>query len=350
MNKMIDTKICDWLMDNADASIRYRVTRELLKDEQAAKKIELELLENTNVLKWLKNLQSEVICHGCFDNSLENAAPKLVQLGLHSGLSQIAGSLDYHINQLQSGQGWDVVISNFLALFGTENKIIDDFMLSRLDKLYDFAQKKIYDIYISAEEKAKLTGVPKRWKDKNFIKPELFKINGYCYPLIYDIIGVHRLYDINSSETNEKINIVINYISTDEFHNKIDDGYGILISGHYVSGNPQYHGMGWDPKYPGWFNVADYMENGNAPKLLFFAQNISKYPPARKTSWFNNLLTYLEKYKTENGTYLFPAKWLKESQGYAVQGHHISFGENRRKKNWSEIESTFYMQLLPQNT
>jgi len=27
-------------------------------------------------------------------------------------------------------------------------------------------------------------------------------------------------------------------------------------------------------------------------------------------------------------------------------GRHLSFGENRRKKNWREIESTFYMQLL----
>ena len=43
---MINTKICDWLMDNADAPIRYRVARELLKDEKTAKKIEPELFEN----------------------------------------------------------------------------------------------------------------------------------------------------------------------------------------------------------------------------------------------------------------------------------------------------------------
>jgi hypothetical protein len=27
-------------------------------------------------------------------------------------------------------------------------------------------------------------------------------------------------------------------------------------------------------------------------------------------------------------------------------GSHLSYGENRRKKNWAEIEATFYMQLL----
>lgn len=104
--------------------------------------------------------------------------------------------------------------------------------------------------------------------------------------------------------------------------------------------------MGWDPKYPGWFDLPSYMETGNVPKLLFFAQYISKYPIAKKTKWFSDLLNYIEKYRTENGTYLFPVTWLKESTGYAVLGHHMSFGENRKKKNWREIESTFYVQLL----
>ena len=154
-----------------------------------------------------------------------------------------------------------------------------------------------------------------------------------------------RLYDLKDPAVNQKINDIIDYISTDEFHAKIEDGYGILISGV-----KKYHGQGWDPKYPGWFDVAGYMENDNVPKLLFYAQNIAKYPSARKTKWFNDLTNYLEKYKTDNGTYLFPKEWLKESQGYAVQGHYISFGENRRKKNWHEIESTFYVQLLCKNT
>jgi hypothetical protein len=116
-----------------------------------------------------------------------------------------------------------------------------------------------------------------------------------------------------------------------------------------VEDDGRYHGMGWDPKYPGWFNLTDYIENGSVSKLLFYAIYISNYPNAVKTKWFGNLLNYLDKYKTENDTFLFPAEWFKESTGYAVQGHHMSFGENRRKKNWCEIESTFYIQLLKQH-
>ena len=350
---MIDNKICDWLMDNADVPIRYRVARELLKDEKYAAKIESELFEHKEVQKWMKLLKPELpvkyslgyMEHGSFDFCFENALLKLVQLGLHGNFEQITNAVGYYTSHNKFD---GIAMANLFLMANINNEAASKHILGRLDKMYNFTKQGIYDIYISEEEKKKLTGIPKNWKNKNFIRPELFK-DGYSYPLIYDILGLHRLYNIKNLEIDEKINGVIDYISTDKFHAKIQDGYGILISGRYASGNPQYHGMGWDPKYPGWFEIQDYMENINAPKLLFFAQNILKYPPAKKTKWFSDLINYLDKYKLDSGNHIFPKDWLKESQGYAVQGHHISFGENRRKKIWLEIESTFYMQLLQQN-
>ena len=116
--------------------------------------------------------------------------------------------------------------------------------------------------------------------------------------------------------------------------------------------------MGWSPHYPGWFDVTDYIANSvvsvghtgkpYVPRLLFFAEVVSHYPVAVKTKWFGKLLNHLENYKTEARTYIFPKEWLPEKTGYAVCGFHMSYGENRRKKNWCEIESTFYMQLLQQ--
>ncbi|MDD4772892.1 MAG: hypothetical protein PHZ09_04725 [Eubacteriales bacterium] len=223
-----------------------------------------------------------------------------------------------------------------------EDKSTLQYMLGSLDEMYNFARKKIYDIYLTEEERRALKNIPKNWKNTDyFIKPDLVREYGFSYPLVYDIVGMHKLYDLNNPETDKKIDEVIGYISTDEFHGKIADGYGIL-----AEEDGKYHGMGWDPKYPGWFDISHCIESGNVPKLLFFALHISKYPVARKTKWFAELLVCLDRYKTEAGTYLFPKEWLKESRGYAVQGHHMSFGESRRKKNWCEIESTFYMQLL----
>ncbi|MDD4774707.1 MAG: hypothetical protein PHZ09_14080, partial [Eubacteriales bacterium] len=113
---MFDIKICEWLMDNADAPIRYRVARELLRDENAAKKTEGELLENRAVQLWLHNLKPETppqhwsMEHGSFDFCLENALPKIVLLGLHGGLPQVKDALRYYIGKINNIDSLDFYI------------------------------------------------------------------------------------------------------------------------------------------------------------------------------------------------------------------------------------------------
>lgn len=362
---MTDASVYNWLMDNADTPIRYRVARELLSDERTAKNIKAEFLENSLVQKWLRNLEPAVSrrrndfpVHGSFDNRLENAVLKSVQLGLHAGLPQVRAAVEYYVNKIKQAPGRScrnkyegvygfyesfihIITCNLLSLLGFDDSAILDNMLMSLDELYEFTSTGQYDIYLNAEEKAQLKGIPTIWKEKDFVNTSRFNRLGVFWPMIYDIVGLFRIYRLKKPDVDKKIENIILYISTDTFHSTVADGYGII-----KSGEKKYHAVGWDPKYPGWFDVKDYMENKNAPKLLLYALYISKYPPARKTGWFGDLLSYLESYKTENGTYIFPSNRLKEHQGYAVQGNHLSFGENRKKKNWCEIESTFYMQLL----
>jgi hypothetical protein len=341
------------------------VAREFLRDDETAREIEIELLEHPLVKLWLKNLKPDdppqhwSMEHGSFDFNLENALLKAVQLGLHAGLPPLVDAVRYYINKIvfpaaglsRSNSGfqlgsensgfYSILITNLLILAGLDDKVIQNRMLDSLNAMYGFVRKGYYDIYISDGERDNLKAVPAIWKNKKFIRRSLVDDYGFCYPLIYDIVGLHKLYGLSNPEINEKINAVIEYISSDGFHHTISDGYGILISG-----DRKYHAMGWDPKYPGWFNAGEYLEKENAPKLLFFAEYISNYPYARKTKWFGDLLEYMKKYRTEGDRYVFPADWLKERRGYAVTGSHISFGENRKKKNWREIESTFYMLLL----
>jgi hypothetical protein len=86
------SKSIDFLLENADTPIRYRVLREFLNDEKAAKELEPELLRNDVVSYWLKNLKPEsppqhrFTDHGSFDFCFENAMLKCVGLGLHGGL------------------------------------------------------------------------------------------------------------------------------------------------------------------------------------------------------------------------------------------------------------------------
>ena len=374
-NIMIDIKICEWLMDSADAPIRYRVARELLKDERLANQIEPELFGNSTVKAWLKKLklenylQNPNICemaHGAPDYHLENSMNKIVQLGLYAEMPPVIDAVQCYIDVIKNTplrkpyrkdaighyHGQDFLIpANMLMLGCFKNDALFEYMLGSLDELYDFTSKGDCNIYISSDERAKLKGVPPNWADiKHFTKPELFDKYGLCWLLIYDVIGLTKLYGVHSAETDKKIDAVIRFISNDNFHNTIPDGYGIIIT----TGKTKYKGCGWDPKYPGWFDVSDYIESadnhsGDISKLLFFAMHIVKYPAALKTKWFADLLCCLEKYRTDSGTYQFPKEWLLEKTGYAVLGNHMSFGEKRHKRNWCEIESTFYMQLLKQN-
>lgn len=293
--------------------------------------------------------------HGSIDFCLENAMSKCVYLGLHGGLTQLTDAASYYINAVKNYRDRPfrnkyssfiaILSANLLNMAGIKDESVLECMLGLLDEIYNFTKQGNYDIYIAKEERAELKGVPKNWEDReDFIKYDLVDEHGFCYPLIYDIMGMHTLYGLNDPKVNEKIDTVLSYISNDNFHHKISEGYGILTASKRI-----YHGMGWSPHYPGWFDVTDYMDKDNAPKLLFFAEHIARYPIALKTKWFNDLIQYLRKYKTENGTYIFPNEWLPEKTGYAVCGSHMSFGENRKKKNWREMESTFYLQLLNQN-
>jgi len=364
----INEKTCDWLMDNADAPIRYRVLRELLKDENAARKMEGELLDHPAVMLWLNNLKPQSppqhwsMEHGSFDFCLENAILKIKQLGLHGGFQQVADAVSFYIDKIESEAGAlkgvvransgfhlgtpnlgfnGILIANLLTAADVSISAIEGRMLNGLNEMYDFVKKGSYDIYVDEEGMKKLKSIPSIWKDRKFIKRQLTDEFGFCYPLIYDLVGMHKLYRLNDPQVNAKVDAVIDYVTTDELHDVVPDGYGI-----FISGDTRYHSMGWDPKYPGWHGIREYVEGGGAPKLLFFAQNIVNYPASSKTRWFGELTDYLDSFKDDNGLYKFPAGWLKEQRGYAVEGGHMSFGENRKKKNWREIESTFYMQSL----
>ncbi|HRX08462.1 MAG TPA: hypothetical protein P5559_04790, partial [Candidatus Limiplasma sp.] len=251
--------------------------------------------------------------------------------------------MEAYASLAQKRRNFSAILSaNLMSLAGVENAAIWHVMLESLDEMFRFTQTRDYDLYLGEADRAKLTGIPTCWKHKkHFIRPELYGAYGFAYPLIYDIAGLHTLYGLHDPAIDRKIDTVIRYISTDTFHSTVADGYGILVEGDGV-----YHSMGWDPKYPGWFDVASYLRQGPMPRLLFYAQFACRYPHARNTPWFRELLACLDTYQTGEGRYAFPAAWFTEKQGYAVMGSHLSFGENRRKKNWREIESTFYMQLL----
>ncbi len=353
----------NWLMENADSVIRYRIANEFIKDGNNCdlKDLQQKMLENTEVQLWLENLRLKIpsqdrrhdMVHGSFDFSFENAMLKALQLGLHAGIPQLDDALQFYFRYLQNEAAntdkkrtlfYSNIIASMLLKAGYRTELVVSYMKGSLDELYSFTRLKNYDIYV--ENRSEFKGLPTIWKNKPIIKPEIFVRFGFGYPMIYDMIGLSAMYQLGDTDINEKIENVVDYIVNDEFHDKIADGYGIIPEPEdRAPGRAKYHGMGWDPKLPGYYNMDEYVKT-NPARLLFFADIMCDYPGVVKSRWYNDAITIFEQFKTSNGTYCFPKEFLREKGGYAVQGFHLGLGENRRKKLWCEIESTFRMVRL----
>jgi hypothetical protein len=207
----------------------------------------------------------------------------------------------------------------------------------RLDTLSGFASLCNYDLY---DDPGKFKGIPTAFKSRQVIRPELYGGGNYRYPLIYDMYGLAAMVGKDGPVVDEKIDEVIRYIMTPEYHQTVAEGYGIV-----VSPDGRYYSMGWDVKLPGFLGITSETDK-QAPLLLHRLDLMAHFPGAVKHEWFSNALRHLEKFQTEKGTYLFPRHYLREGTGYFVSGMHMSLGENRRTRNALELESTFRMMLM----
>jgi hypothetical protein len=341
-----------WLMDYGGAVIRYRTAMELLESGGGydMNRLTVELLEDPFVQAWLLSLNPKNVSprtyHGSFDTCFENATGMLLQLGLRAGMA----ALDERTRPIRD---WFAIMMEaepsrrdvfamalfaaFIAYAGYEDNGIIAFLRMRLDTLYSFASLGSYELY---DDPDKFKGIPTAFKSKPVIKPELYGGGNYKYPLIYDMYGLAAIVKKGGPLESGKIDTVIRYIMTPEYHQTVADGYGIVVS---PSG--KYYSMGWDVKLPG-FSGFTGEEDQKGPLLLHRLDLMANFPSAVNHEWFTNALCHLERFQTERGTYLFPKQYLREGTGYFVSGIHMSLGENRRAKIALELESTFRMMLI----
>jgi hypothetical protein len=74
---------------------------------------------------------------------------------------------------------------------------------------------------------------------------------------------------------------------------------------------------------------------------------LAHFPAAWNFSWFQKGMELMETFRTEEGTYCFPAAYLVEMKaGYYVGGEYMGLEEARRNAGVLEVESTFRMLLL----
>jgi len=330
--------LTEWLIENASPVIRYRTLVELMETtdkklvEDTLKEV-LALPQTQKRLNLLANLDYNRV-HGANSTYLENVLPMLGDFGLHCGMEAF-DQVNKKVSELIpiiSDKDYDKLIAYpFLLRAGFSWEGLDDYATQRINTIYDFTRHGDYDIY---DDVADYPRVPKAFHTRRMIKPAIASGEGIRLPLIYDMVMLAAVYARVSDEMRVKIDNIVDYVISNEY-DWVKTGYGIFC------GAPnKYYAMGWDCLKP--FNSNRYYANHNFQRLLLYAQ----FPTVVKTKWFTHAVDYMAQFRTPTNTYIFPKSFLGESDSNWVLGAHNALAENRRKKNWIEIESTFYMGKL----
>lgn len=324
----------EWLLKHASPIIQYKIQTELQKnaDPAAISYCLNVLLLNPQIIKRLSLLYSLDFArvHGSNVSYLENVLPMLNDFGIRFNNDVVKNMINLqHINDAISKYSYSekLIAYPFLLKSGFIIDGLIEFIIGRVNTIYNYTRHMNYDIY---DYTSNYKGVPKNFRDRPMIKPELVNDGMYRYPLIYDVVAFAKIYYHTDHETQDKIDNIMTYILSPDYE-KVVFGYGII----YIHPN-RYYSMGWDCKKP---FIDNYI---NLHRLLLY----SYFPTVVKSKWFHNTMEFLEQYKTAQGTYIFPKEYLIEKDSNWVLGSHMSLAESRRTMQYIEVESTFYMLCL----
>ena len=334
--------LTQWLIENASPVIRYRTLVELMEttDKTLVQDTLTEMLalpQTQKRLDLLANLDYNRT-HGASSTYLENVLPMLGDFGLHYGMEAFdkESKKTSDLIPIISVEGYDKCVAYpFLLRAGFTWDGLMDFATQRINTIYDFTRHGDYDIYEGWE--ADYPGVPESLRNRPIIKSTIASSEGIRLPLIYDMVMLASVYACVSDEMRVKIDNIVDYVISNDY-DWLKTGYCI-----YCPTPNKYKAMGWDCLKP--FNSNRYYANHNFQRLLLYAQ----FPTAIKTKWFTHAVDYMAQFRTSRNTYIFPKSFLGESNSNWVLGAHTALAEDRRKKNWIEIESTFYMAKLLSN-
>ena len=359
-----------WLMQNGGPVIQYRTATELAGDlDVDVAPLEQKLLESKDVNFWLDKLISYEVrieqtkkrvinssfMHGSRDFNIEVVLPKLAQLGLHAGMNVLDERTDSWLQVLEQAleASYDdiyaddkrflsqvylhydnqIVVGASLALAGYYDSVVQTHLNRRLNSIYETVKAGTYDIY---EEPSKYDIHPGEWGD-HILKWQLYHDGDIKLPFVHDVFGFAIMYRrTNDMVITDKIDTVIRWILRPE-HQRLCYNFGYIRAPHGLGKS-----VGWKVDLPGYegfdlrFDPID---------LLIRCWMMAHFKPARNHQWFTNCIKHLESFVTNKGTYIFPSRYITErgNRGYWVFGARMGLGENRRRRVWRELESTFWM-------
>ncbi len=348
-----------WLLENADIPIRYILDKEKRDIE--------ELFLNDEVSSWISRIaeRSEANnigdIHGSHDYRMENILGKCWILGLSKQSDRFAEHitfiLKYIERQIQSApvnesgfgrlyhyRDCQKVLCSFLPLLGfCDEHAVKYITNQRINILYEFTRQMRYDIYIDGSI---LKSVKKDWQPY-IINPDLYADGNISLPDMHDLLLFAGMYPYLPEEDRNKVETIVQWF--------FGNGYSSIIRryGYFYAPGGSYSTKAIIFK----LHLLDFQngrddkfEKGALVSLLFNVFVLSHFKSARESLWFTLALDYLEQYKCSSGHYRFPSYMITEKRdSYVIMGGHMNVGENRKKKLYNEIISTYWMKRIYQN-
>ena len=204
-------------------------------------------------------------------------------------------------------------------------------LTERLDHTYELARSGNHDIYIDHDT---FGDCPAAFRKRPLVDPKFYD----GLPGIWDIYAfAHYPERLLDAEARDRIETVVAYVLHPDYQ-ALDEGYGYMRAGPR-----RYYSIGWSVHLPGY----ESLEFARAFYAHTFVQRLelmAHFATARRSEWFRRSLSHLEEFRTDRGTYRFPARYLREQRsGYWVQGAYMRLEADRRSRQSLEIESTFRM-------
>lgn len=335
------------LTSDACASIRYQSLR-LWGGAPAALKSARSALANSEDAGVLLGRASRAeggvrfqAVHGATNLHWENILPMLLDRGLDSGFAsfdRVARSLFACFDQSEFPMSHcfhefvRIVLTPFLLMAGYREHELMDYCLARLELVSGFCARMDFDLYA---EQGMYRGIPKPFRGRPVIRPELYQNGMFQLPMIYDLYAYGVIYGEVAPEIRRRIEQVLAYVLSGPYQ-RLVSGYGLLREG---SGH--YYAMGWDAILPASLPMNTCEDGALSARVLHRMELLAGFPIAVRSEWFQRHLALLMTYQTDEGLFVLPKAALREKEGYWVLGSHMGLGENRRKKQALPLEGTF---------
>jgi len=322
-----DQTLIDWLLTAGNPILRYRTARDLAPGYPAAglEQLRCEAAAAPETQRWLGNLARSTNVHGSRDVDGENALAKLLEYGFDRSLPVFDAGVQALLENC-TVQPWDrYILPPFLIHAGyVDHPLVQDWLDQRIDALYQNALKGGYDFYLDPVEAAR---APSAWRGKPIYRDEVGHETAYPIPTCYDFYALACCPALPGiPDLDEKMETITAYLSDRRFQTTIG-------------------GYGWN-KNSGRCYAAGrvFLACAEQSRLTLFLELGARFASVRQSAWFKKGLALLESCRTPQGIYCFPPELMMEKAGSFIYGGcHMGLGENRRKGQALELESTFRM-------